>query len=97
MSFDGAQPHRRGGNAFGMSHLVVRVLWALYQRLAAWRFTQRPGSRPDTVVIGTLKRSRLAITMRATVVRAESTPPPLPVFLERLVAHPLSPYWASRR
>ena len=92
MLFDGAQPQRRGGNAFGMSHLVVRVLRVLSQRLAAWWITPQLGSRPDTVVIGTLKRPRLAITIRATVVRAETTPPPMPVFLERLVAHPLSPY-----
>src|ERR687891_596994 len=76
MLFDGAQPQRRGGNAFGMSHLVVRVLRVLSQCLAAWWITPQLGSRPDTVVIGTLKRPRLAITIRATVVRAETTPTP---------------------
>jgi hypothetical protein len=30
--------------------------------------------------------------MRATVVRTETTPPPIPVFLTRMVAHPCSPY-----
>src|SRR5687767_1952027 len=92
MLFDGSQPQRRGGNAFGMSHMVVRVLRALYQRLVAWWITPRLGSRPAEVVIGTLKRPRLAITIRATVVRAEPAPPPLPVFLERIAPHPLSPH-----
>jgi hypothetical protein len=92
MSFDGSRQTRGRGEAFGIRHMIGRLLRSLLQRFDAWRFTQRPGSHPDTVVIGTLKRSRLAVTIRATVVRAEPTPPPLSVFLERLVAHPLSPY-----
>ena len=49
-------------------------------------------ARPEVVVIGTLRRPRLAIAMRAAVVRNETAPPPLAVFLERLLANPLSPY-----
>jgi tRNA(Ile2) C34 agmatinyltransferase TiaS len=92
MSFDGSRQTRGRGEAFGIRHTIGRLFRSLLQRLAAWRFTQRSGSSPAEVVIGTLKRPRLAITIRATVVRAEPAPPPLPVFLERLVAHPLSPY-----
>jgi hypothetical protein len=43
------------------------------------------------VVIGTLRRPRLAIALRVTVVQGDTTPPPLAVFLERMVTHPLSP------
>ena len=92
MSFDGSRQTRGRGEAFGIRHTIGRLFRSLLQRLAAWRFTQRPGSHPDTVVIGTLRRPRLAIAIRATAVWAETTPPPLPVFLERIVAHPLSPY-----
>jgi hypothetical protein len=49
-------------------------------------------ARPEAVVIGTLRRPRLAIALRATVVRNETAPPPPAVFLERLLADPLSPY-----
>jgi hypothetical protein len=47
---------------------------------------------PDTVVIGTFRTPKLAITIRATVVRTETTPPPMTLFLERIIAHPISPY-----
>ena len=77
---------------FGLRHTVGRALWSLLRRLSAWRMAQRRGSRPAEVVIGTLRRPRLAIAMRAAVVPTETTPPPLPVFLERLVADSLSPY-----
>jgi hypothetical protein len=83
---------RERGEALGIRHTLGRLFRSLLPHLAAGRCTQRPGSHPDTVVIGTLKRPRLAIAIRATAVWAETTPPPLPVFLERLVAHPLSPY-----
>ena len=92
MSCDGSRQTRGRGEAFGIRHMIGRLFRSLLQRLAAWRFTPRQKSRPAEVVIGTLKRPRLAITMRATAVWAEPTPPPLPVFLERIVAHPLSPY-----
>ena len=77
---------------FGIRHTVGRALWSLCQRLAAWRITPWTTARPDVVVIGTLRRPRLAIAMRAKVVRTETSPPPLAVFLERLVADSLSPY-----
>jgi hypothetical protein len=48
-------------------------------------------ARPDAVVIGTLRRPRLAIAIRAAVVRTETTPPPLARFLEHMLADPLSP------
>ena len=72
--------------------MVRRVLRSLRQGLGAWRITHRPPQRPDAVVIGTLRRPRLAIAMRAAVVPTEPTPPPLAVFLERMLADPLSPY-----
>jgi hypothetical protein len=91
MSFDGSRPPHRWGAARRLNHAVGRVLRSLRQRLAAWRIIHRPPERPDAVVIGTLRRPRLAITMRAAVVPTETTPPPLAVFLDRIVAHPLNP------
>jgi hypothetical protein len=92
MSFDGSRPPQRPGPAGGLQRTVGRLLRSLRQRLAAWRIAHRAPVRPDAVVIGTLRRPRLAIAMRAAVVPTETTPPPLPVFLERLIADPLSPY-----
>jgi hypothetical protein len=92
MSLDGARQPRRGGTAYGIRHTVRRVLRSLLRRLSAGRITPRQGARPAEVVIGTLRRPRLAIAIRATAVWAETTPPPMPVFLERIVAHPLRPY-----
>lgn len=92
MSFNESRPAHRRGVACGFNHMVRRVLRSLRQGLGAWRITHRPPERPDAVVIGTLRRPRLAIAMRASVVRAEPTPPPLAVFLERMLADPLSPY-----
>jgi hypothetical protein len=91
MPFDSARQTRGRGHAVGFRHTVFRLLRSLYQRLAAWRKTRRRGGRPAEVVIGTLRTPKLAITIRATVVRAETTPPPIAVFLQRIVAHPLSP------
>jgi hypothetical protein len=48
-------------------------------------------ARLDMVVIGTLRRPRLAIAIRVTVVQGDTTPPPVSVFLERLITDPLSP------
>lgn len=92
MSFDGSRPQQRPGAARGLKRTVGRLLRSLRQRLAAWRIADRTAERPDTVVIGTLRRPRLAITMRAAVVQTEPTPPPLPVFLRRILADLLSPY-----
>lgn len=92
MPVDGSPHDPRRRAARGLTRTVGRLFRSLRQGLATWRLTPRQGSRPDTVVIGTLKRPRLAIAMRATAVWAETTPPPMPVFLERMVVHPLSPY-----
>jgi hypothetical protein len=92
MSFDRSRPPQRQGAVRGLHRTVGRLFRSLCQRLAAWRITHRRMARPEAVVIGTLRRPRLAITMRAAVVRTETTPPPLAVFLERLLADPLSPY-----
>jgi hypothetical protein len=92
MWFDGSRQRRGCRPAFGIRHTVCRTLQSLRRRLSAWRITHRRASRPDEVVIGTLRRPRLAIVIRATVVRTETTPPPIAVFLERIAAHPLSPY-----
>ena len=92
MSCDGSRPLPRQGAARGLSRTVGRVLRSLRQRLAAWRIPHRRMARLDTVVIGTLRRPRLAIALRAAVVRTETTPPPLAVFLERMITDPLSPY-----
>ena len=92
MSFDGSRPPYRRDVACGFNHMVSRVLQSLRQRLAAWRIIHRTTVGPDTIVIGTLRRPRLAITMRAAVVLTEPTPPLLPVFLGRILADPLSPY-----
>jgi tRNA(Ile2) C34 agmatinyltransferase TiaS len=71
---------------------MVHALRSVRRRLATWRAIHQQRSLPDEVVIGTLRRPKLAIAMRATVVRTETAPPPIAVFLERMVAHPLSPY-----
>jgi tRNA(Ile2) C34 agmatinyltransferase TiaS len=92
MSFDGSRPPHRRGIARGVNHVVRRVLRSLRQGLGAWRTTHRTTLHADAVVIGTLRRPRLAIAMRAAVVPTEPTPPPLAVFLERMIAEPLSPY-----
>jgi hypothetical protein len=92
MSFDGDRQTRGRGEAFGIRHTISRLFRSLLPRFSAWQHTRRPGSRPAEVVIGTLRKQKLAITIRARVVWAETIPPPLPVFLERIVVHPLSPY-----
>jgi hypothetical protein len=71
---------------------VVHTLRAIGTRVIAWKARHARASGPDTVVIGTLTRPKLAITIRAMVVRTETTPPPIPRFLERIIAQPLSPY-----
>jgi hypothetical protein len=91
MPFDSTRQTRGQGDAVGFRHTVCRALRLLRQRLAAWRKARRRGARPAEVVIGTLRKPTLAIVIRATVIGTETTPPPLPVFLARMVAHPLSP------
>jgi hypothetical protein len=91
MSFEGSRPLQRQGAARGLTRTVGRVLRSLRQGLAAWRIPHRRMARLDTVVIGTLRRPRLAIAIRVTVVQGETTPPPVAVFLERLITDPLSP------
>jgi hypothetical protein len=71
---------------------IVHALRSVRQRLAARRATHRREALPDAVIIGTLRRPKLAIAMRATVVPAETTPPPMREFLTRIMAHPPSPY-----
>ena len=61
-------------------------------RVLAWRATHHREALPDAVVIGTLKRPKLAIAIRAAVVPTETAPPPMREFLKRIVVHPLSPY-----
>jgi hypothetical protein len=89
---DRARLPRGRGKAAGLRHIVRRALRSFHQRLAAWRITRRQGSHPTEVVVGTLRKPKLAIAIRVTVGEAEATPPPLPVFLKRIVARPLSPY-----
>jgi hypothetical protein len=91
MPFDRARLPRRRGEASSIRHIVRRALRVLHQRLTAWRSTRRRGAGPAEVVIGTLRTPKLAVAMRATVGEAEATPPPIAVFLKRMVAHPLSP------
>jgi hypothetical protein len=71
---------------------VVHALRSVSQRLFARRVPHQRETLPDAVVIGTLRRPKLAIAMRATVVPTEITPPPIREFLQRIVAHPLRPY-----
>jgi hypothetical protein len=92
MPFDGSQHEPRGSRARSLRHTVVHALRSVRQRLAAWRVPYHREALPDAVIIGTLRRPKLAIAMRATVVPTETAPPPIPVFLERVVSHPLSPY-----
>jgi hypothetical protein len=92
MSCEGSRLPQRQGAARGLTRTVGRLLRSLRQGLAAWRIPHRRLARPDAVVIGTLRRPRLAIALRAVVVRTETTPPPLAVFLERMITDPLSPY-----
>jgi hypothetical protein len=92
MPVDGAQQPPRGHEGLGLRHKVFHALRSVRQRLSAWRVPHHREAMLDEVVIGTLRRPKLAITMRATVVPTEITPPPIAVFLTRLVSHPLSPY-----
>jgi hypothetical protein len=92
MPFDGSQHDPRGGRARSLRHTVVQALRSVRTRVLAWRASPQQRSLPDAVVIGTLRRPNLAITLRAMVVRTETTPPPIAVFLTRLVSHPLSSY-----
>jgi hypothetical protein len=92
MSVGGSRLPQRWGAARSLNRAIGRAFRSLRRYLAAWRIPHRTPVQPETVVIGTLRRPRLAIAMRAMVVRTETAPPPLSVFLERLVADPLSPY-----
>ena len=92
MPFERSQPEPRGGAALGLRHKVFHALRSVRQLLFAWWATHHQETLPDAVVIGTLRRPKLAIAMRVTVVPTEITPPPISEFLKRLVSHPLSPY-----
>ena len=92
MPVDGSPHDPRRRAARGLTRTVGRLLRSLRQGLAAWRSTPRRMVYPDAVVIGTLRRPRLAIVMRVTVVRTDTALPPITVFLERMVTHPLNPY-----
>ena len=92
MSCDGSRPLQREGAIRILTRTVGRVLRSLRQGLAMWRIARRSTARPEVVVIGTLRRPRLAIALRAAVVRTETAPPPLAVFLERMIDDPLNPY-----
>ncbi len=91
MPRDRSRPSRQRGTPHGLRHTVRRLLRTMRQRLAAWRVMPRRRARPAEVVIGTLRTPKLAIAIRAAVGEAEATPPPIAVFLKRIVAHPLSP------
>ncbi len=90
--FDGSGRDAQSGEGLGLHHKVCHALRSVRQRLAAWRAPHHREALPDAVVIGTLGRPTLVIAMRATVVRTETAPPPISVFLERMVSHPLRPY-----
>ena len=90
--FDGARRDAKSGEGLGLRHKVFHALRSVDRRVLAWRATHHREALPDAVVIGTLRRPHLTIAIRATVVRTETAPPPIHVFLERVVAHPLSPY-----
>jgi hypothetical protein len=92
MACDRSRPPQRQGAARGLTRTVGRLLRSLCQGLAAWRIPHRRMARPAEVVIGTLRKPKLTIAIRVRVVWAETTPPPVPVFLERIIAHPLSPH-----
>jgi hypothetical protein len=92
MSFDGSRQPPRGHEGLDLRHKVLHALRSIPRRLAAWRAPYQHRSLPDEVVIGTLRRPQLAIAIRARVVRTETAPPPVAVFLKRIVPHPLSPY-----
>lgn len=71
---------------------VFHAIQSLRTRLCGWRATHPRGSLPDHVIIGTLRRPNLAIAIRAKVVLTDTTPPPINVFLDRMVSHPISPF-----
>jgi hypothetical protein len=91
MSFDGSRQPPHGRERFGLRHTVVHALRSIRTRVWAWWAPHHQEALPDAIVIGTLRRPKLAIAMRATVVPIETTPPPMREFLTRIVVHPLSP------
>jgi hypothetical protein len=92
MPFDGSRQQPRDHGGLGLRHMVVHALRSVRTRVLAWRAAHRQEALPDAVVIGTLRRPKLAIAIQATVVPTEITPPPMREFLNRIVAHPLRPY-----
>ena len=92
MPVDGSQHDPRGSRARSLRHKVFHALRSVRTRVLAWQATHRWEALADAVVIGTLRRPKLAIAMRATVVPTETALPPIREFLNRIVAHPLSPY-----
>jgi hypothetical protein len=99
MPVDGARQQPRDHEGLSLRHQVFHMLRSIRTRVLAWRAAHRQEALPDAVVIGTLRRPKLAIAMRATVVPTETTPPPMREFLTRIVAHPpqslLSPLLAA--
>jgi hypothetical protein len=92
MPVDGSQHELRGRGARSLRHRVLYTLRLVRRRLSVWRASPHREALPDAVVIGTLRRPKLAIAIRATVVPTETTPPSIREFLTRIMAHPLSPY-----
>ena len=92
MPVDGVRQPPRGHERLSLRHRVFHMLRSIRTRVLARRAAPRREALPDAVIIGTLRRPKLAIAMRATVVEPEITPPPMREFLTRIMAHPLSPY-----
>jgi hypothetical protein len=92
MPFDGSRQQPSGHEGLGLRHTVCHALRSIRTRVLAWRAPHRQEALPDAVVIGTLRRPKLAIAIRATVVPTEIIPPPMREFLKRIIAHPLSPH-----
>lgn len=92
MPVDGSRHEPTGGEAHGLRHTVLHALRSVRTHVLAWRATHHREALPDAVVIGTLRRPKLAIAIQVAVVPTETTPPPIPVFLKRVRSHPLSPY-----
>jgi hypothetical protein len=92
MPVDGARQPPRDHKGLGLHHTVFHALRSVCERVFAWRATHQREALPDAVVIGTLRRPKLAIAIRVTVVPTDATQPPIHRFLERVVSHPLRPY-----
>ena len=78
MPVDGVRQPPRGHERLSLRHRVFHMLRSIRTRVLARWATHRQEALPDAVVIGTLRRPKLAIAMRATVVPTETAPPPIP-------------------